>query len=359
MSRGIFSYVDWHLLTPVIILSILSLSTLFSINPDLFRNQLFFFILSFMVCIFFSFALLENFKKHILLIYIISVVLLIFLLFVGIETRGAARWIDILGIRIQFSEILKPFLAVAFSFFLAKRGNSFKSFLMSLALIGFIAFLIQKQPDLGNAITYVVVSLFTMLYFGFPFLWFSIGGVGIIILTPLLWHFLHDYQKKRVFTFIHPTSDPQGSSYNAIQAIIAVGSGMLFGKGLGQGTQSGLRFLPERHTDFIFATLSEDFGFFGAIILFACFAYILYRIYVILENTNNRSEKIFCSVAFFLFLIQLFLNIGMNMGLLPIVGITLPFVSYGGSSLLSNFIFLGMLSSISKSFRNRNTLEIR
>lgn len=359
MSRGIFSYVDWHLLTPVIILAILSLSTLFSINTDLFRSQLFFFILSFVVCIFFSFVQLDNFKKHTLLIYIVSVVLLLFLLLIGIETRGAARWIDIFGIRIQFSEILKPFLAVAFSYFLAKRGYSLKSFLIYIALVGFIAFLIQKQPDLGNAITYIVASLFTMLYFGFPFLWFAALGIGTAILTPLLWHFLHDYQKSRVLTFIHPTSDPQGSSYNAIQALIAVGSGMFFGKGLGQGTQSGLRFLPERHTDFIFATLSEDFGFFGSLVLFACFAYLLYRIYIILENTNNRFQKIFCAAAFFLFLTQLFFNIGMNMGLLPIVGITLPFVSYGGSSLLSNFIFLGMLSSISKSFRNRNTLEIR
>ena len=144
-----------------------------------------------------------------------------------------------------------------------------------------------------------------------------------------------------------------------MQAVIAVGSGMFLGKGLSQGTQSTLRFLPERHTDFIFATISESLGFVGGVVVILSFLFLFYRIYRIVESTQDEYTKIFCFGAFSLLLIQFFVNIGMNIGLLPIVGITLPFVSYGGSSLLSNFILLGLLQAIGKESRNNDFLEIR
>jgi rod shape determining protein RodA len=150
-----------------------------------------------------------------------------------------------------------------------------------------------------------------------------------------------------------------GLSYNAIQAVIAVGSGMLLGKGLGLGTQSGLRFLPERHTDFIFASLSEELGIIGALLLILTFIFLLYRIFIIFREQSELFPKIFSAIAFSIIFLQFFVNIGMNIGILPIVGITLPFVSYGGSSLLSNLILLGILSSMNKNIQEHRVLEIK
>jgi rod shape determining protein RodA len=280
-------------------------------------------------------------------------------LFLGIESRGAVRWVEILGVRIQFSEVLKPFLIVAFASFLSQHDKSFKSFLFTAGVILPIALLITVQPDLGNGLIYVGVAFLTLVIYGFPLLWFGVGFVCLLALTPILWQFLHEYQRRRIITFISPSHDPLGISYNAIQSVIAVGSGQLFGKGLGEGTQSSLRFLPEHHTDFIFATFSENFGFLGMVIIFLCFGFLLYRIYTIFSQTEEDFSKIICICAFSLILIQFFVNAGMNMGIVPIVGVTLPFVSYGGSSMLSNFILLGMVSSISRNFRKHNTLEIR
>jgi rod shape determining protein RodA len=218
--------------------------------------------------------------------------------------------------------------------------------------------LVFLQPDLGNALIYVLVTLITLVAFGFPFKFFFSGAVILLILSPVFWKFLHDYQKQRIMTFLHP-NDPLGLSYNAIQAVIAVGSGMLVGRGLGLGTQSGLRFLPERHTDFIFATLSEELGLIGGILMLITLVFLLYKIYMIFRSQDELFGKIFSIIAFSLIFLQFFINIGMNIGILPIVGITLPFVSYGGSSLLSNFILLGILSAMSRGDQSRNVLEIK
>lgn len=359
MIKGAFLYIDWHLLTPVIILVILGLTTLFSINIDLFKSQLTFFIFSIFIYILFTHSHYMILKLYSLPVYILSIFFLLIILVIGIESRGAVRWIDIAGIRIQFSEIFKPFLIVSLSFFLGSRNLSLKTFFLTFFLMFPIVFLIYKQPDLGNALIYFFVTLFTLIFYGFPLLWFFVGGLIIFLASPVIWGFLHDYQRQRVLTFINPSGDPLGTSYNAIQSIIAVGSGKFLGKGLGEGTQSVLRFLPERHTDFIFATLTEELGFLGALVLLGCFAYLLYRIYLILTSTDDKFYKVFCAGAFFLILVQVVFNIGMNIGILPIVGITLPFVSYGGSSILSSFILLGLLSSVSKSFKNRTVLEIK
>ncbi|RJQ38896.1 rod shape-determining protein RodA [Candidatus Microgenomates bacterium] len=358
-SGGIFN-IDWSILIPVLILVVLSLATLFSVNTVYFKSQLFYLIISFFAFIFFSNVDYRVFQSYKGLIYIVSILTLLIVLFLGIESRGAVRWIDIFGIRIQFSEILKPFLAVSFSSFLANLKNlSLKSFFYALFIIFPIVILVEIQPDLGNALIYVIVAFFTLLAFGFSYLWFLLVSFLGILSLPFIWNFLHDYQKQRVLTFLNPSRDPLGSSYNTIQSVMAVGSGMFFGKGLGEGTQSLLKFLPERHTDFIFATLSEEFGFVGSLILILSFVFLLYKIFQIFLNSDEKFCKIFSSCAFFLILVQFFINIGMNVGIVPIVGVTLPFVSYGGSSLLANFILLGFLSSISKSLKDKDTLEIR
>ena len=221
-----------------------------------------------------------------------------------------------------------------------------------------IFFLVFLQPDLGNALTYLMVTVLTFVIFGFPLRFFFAGLIFVSVLSPIIWKFLHGYQKARILTYFNP-NDSLGLSYNAIQSVIAVGSGMLFGRGLGLGTQSGLRFLPERHTDFIFATVAETLGMIGSILVVLAFVFLLYRIFIIFNNQEDLFGKIFSIIAFSFIFLQFFINIGMNIGILPIVGITLPFVSYGGSSLLSSFIILGILSSLNKAEASKKVLEIR
>ncbi len=351
---------DWQLVLPVIALVIVSLFTLFSLNPVFFKSQLVFLVVSFTAFLFFSQANYKILSFYAKPIYIISFFLFVLVFFIGFESRGSVRWIDIFGFRIQFSEVLKPFLAISLAGYLSEKKNfNFKSFLQIILLTLPLAGLIFIQPDLGDALIYVGVVVFTILYMGFPFRYFLGILAPAIISFPVFWSFLHDYQRQRILTYLNPGSDPLGTSYNAIQSVIAVGSGMFLGKGLGQGTQSGLRFLPERQTDFIFASISEQLGFIGSAILLVCFIILLYKIYTIFINSNDKFSRTFSAIVFFAFLIQIFVNVGMNIGIIPIVGVTLPFVSAGGSSLLSNFIFLGFLSSISKRERSREVLEIR
>ncbi|MEK7533729.1 MAG: FtsW/RodA/SpoVE family cell cycle protein [Patescibacteria group bacterium] len=356
-KRFLFS-LDYGLIVPAIVLVTLSLTTLFSINIALFKNQLIFFIISILALIFFSQVNYKILKKYCGLIYVTSIVLFILVLVIGVESRGSVRWFEIMGFRIQFSEILKPFLAISFSAYLANRENhSYKTFFLIICFLAPIAVLILVQPDLGNALIYILVTVLTLFIYGFPLPLFLLSSILVSIVAPFLWQFMHQYQKQRIITFFHPT-DPLGFSYNAIQSIITIGSGMIVGKGLGQGTQSGLQFLPERHTDFIFATLSEGLGFIGGVIVLLSFSFLLYRIIIIFSNAQDSFFKLFAITVFSLILLQFFINIGMNIGVIPVVGVTLPFISYGGSSLLSNFIILGILSAISQDPTKRKVLEI-
>lgn len=352
------SSIDWLLVIPVIILVIFSLVTLFSIDPGVFRSQLIFSILSFLVLIVVSQFNPSVLRYYSIPIYVASLVLLTAVLFLGEESRGSVRWFTFFGVGIQFSEILKPFLALSFaSFLVSLKGHTFKSFMLCFIFLAPITLLIFLQPDLGNALIYVFVVLGALLIFGFPFKLFFGGFLLWLISLPLFWLMLHDYQRHRILTFLNPGGDPLGTSYNAIQSVIAVGSGMLMGRGLGQGTQAGLRFLPERHTDFIFATISEELGFVGAVIIIICFLAIFYRLFMIIKNGEDKFLRVFSLIFFMAIFIHFFINIGMNIGIVPIVGVTLPFVSYGGSSLLSNFIFLGLLFALNRRKR-REVLEI-
>lgn len=352
--------IDWWLLAPVVLLLIISLTTLFSLNSAFFRGQLF--TLAIAVSAFFVFSQIpyDLLRRLSVPFYIISIILLVIVLILGIEAKGAVRWVYIFGFPIQFSEVLKPFLAISFSSFLANSSSgSLRSYIFSLIYLAPIFLLIALQPDLGNSMIYLLVTGLVLIVYGFPWKWFALTALPFVLLSPILWHFLREYQRLRLLTFINPTSDPLGSSYNLIQAVIAVGSGMVMGKGLSLGTQSGLRFLPERHTDFIFASLSESMGFIGATIVLVCFLALCYRIYRLFARIEDTFCRMFAVCTFAFILVHFFVNIAMNLGLIPIVGVTLPFVSYGGSSLLSNFILLGILSSIATAHRRQRVLEIR
>lgn len=358
MNRA--SLFDWKILFPVILLSILSLTTLLSINQTLFGSQIIFILLGMVGYILFSWLDYRLFRRFSIQIYAISALLLFMLLFIGSQVRGATRWLEFMSFRIQFSEILKPFFLLSLAAWLSQSEEIFsmRHFVVTLFASFLVGLLIFLEPDLGNALIYIVVSFLLLFYVGFPLRYFVVTILIGIVMLPFGWFFLRGYQKERIISFFSPHTDPQGISYNVIQAIIAVGSGELFGRGLGLGTQSQLRFLPERHTDFIFATFSEEFGFIGAVVIIILFAAILYRIFVIAQRSQDGFGKLFAMGCFLLVLYQGFMNIGMNIGVVPIAGVTLPFMSYGGSSLLANFILLGVLSSVARGEREKDVLEI-
>lgn len=359
MKKTLFS-LDWWLLGPVVLLITIGLVTLFSLNPIFFQGQIFYVLISIVVFLFCANLDYTFFKSLISPLYILSLALLIIVFIIGFESHGAVRWIEIFGISFQFSELCKPLLSLSLAGFLSNHEErDLRSFLLSGALLMPIMLLILLQPDLGNALIYGAVGGAMLLLFGFPYKWFLAVLAPIILSLPILWERLHDYQQKRLLTFLDPSSDPTGASYNVIQAIIAVGSGRFMGKGLSAGTQSGLRFLPERQTDFIFASLSEALGFVGSFLVIVAFIFLCVRLYVIFRQTDELFGKLFIGCAFFFLLIHFFVNTGMNIGIVPVVGVTLPFLSFGGSSMLTNFIFLGIVMSIERKNKREHVLEIR
>lgn len=267
------------------------------------------------------------------------------------EIRGASRWVFLGPIQLQPSELVKPFVMLSFASFMAyKSPRKLKSLLLHL-LVFLVPFLIIfEQPDLGTGIVYFSFWFSMMFAGGLPFIVMALGAFIALVAAPIGWQSLERFQQLRILTFINPSYDPGGAGYNALQAMIAVGSGQLFGKGLGMGTQSHLRFLPEFHTDFIFATLVEELGFIGGMLLFALFILLLWRIVRPLVAQEEQADiSYFYSVGVFaMILVQLFVNTGMNMGIIPITGITLPFVSSGGSSMVSLGITFGILFSLRK-----------
>jgi rod shape determining protein RodA len=231
-------------------------------------------------------------------------------------------------------------------------------YVLSIAVSLPIFFLILLQPDTGTALMYFATLAGMLLMYGFPIYYYLISAAFFLIPAPIIFNFLKPYQKERITTLFNITSDPSGSSYNAIQSLISIGSGGFWGKGLGEGTQSVLRFLPERQTDFIFASISEGLGFLGgASIIFLIF-FLLFRIYKIARRLEDPYAYLIVIGVFFIFLAQSVTNIGMNIGIMPIIGITLPLVSYGGSSLITSFILLGIVSSIGYESKKHLTYEI-
>lgn len=324
-------------------LSLYSLLIIKHIRPELFWVQAGWLMLGFAVFFIIRRIRSEVFRFLWPIFYILSVFLLI-AVFLGPEVRGTHRWLEIASWRLQPAELVKPLIIVSMAGFLAGRVSfHLRDFLYYVALFLPIILLIFKEPDLGNALVFLFVfiilivgSPFTIRYYIFPL-------IVAVISIPFLWNHLAKYQQLRFITFFNPTYDVQGAGYHALQSLIAVGSGGLFGRGLGAGTQSSLRFLPEFHTDFIFASTAEQLGFAGGMILILF--YVLLLISVIRKGKGGDSfRRLLCLGVFAQLFFHVFVNIGMNMALLPITGITLPLFSFGGSSILSTFISLAIIA---------------
>lgn len=287
-----------------------------------------------------------------------------FLLLVGVETvgavgMGAQRWIDLGFISIQPSELMKIALILALArYFSGLNLGEVKrlSFLIPpLLMILAPAALVLRQPDLGTALLLSMIGLSLFFAAGVPFRYFAILGTVTASSFPIGWHFLREYQKNRILTFLEPERDPLGAGYHILQSKIALGSGGFFGKGYMGGTQSHLNFLPEKQTDFIFTMFSEEFGFLGAIILLVLYIALLVQGFSIsLENKDTFGKLVALGIVTTLF-IYVFINMSMVMGLVPVVGVPLPFVSYGGTALLTLLISFGILLSVDLQ-RNRKSI---
>lgn len=357
MNLSVFG--DLGLTVPILGLIGVSLSVIGSTAPALFSQQLIFFVIGFALYLIFSSLDYRLWKRFNWIFYIFSLLFLISAFF-GAKVRGASRWIDIGGINLQPSELIKPLFILIIVSFLAKEGDKQVSRrLKSLFIFLPILILIFRQPDLGNVLVYLFTYLSIMVADGLPLLYLAISSLVFGILLPLFWFVLKDYQKLRLLSFINPYADPIGAGYNSIQAMIALGSGQLLGLGLGRGTQSHLRFLPEFHTDFVFASLGEELGFVGASMVIIFYLILLGRILKAGSSTKDDFGKLMTLAIFAQLFIQVFINIGMNLGLLPITGITLPLASYGGSSIISTFIELGLVASVLRMNKARDTIVIR
>ncbi|MNM92899.1 Rod shape-determining protein RodA [compost metagenome] len=284
------------------------------------------------------------------LLYGGGVTLLLGVEFFGYTAMGATRWINIPGvIRFQPSEFMKLIMPLTIAWYLSGRSlpPSLKHLGIALALIGVPFVLILKQPDLGTAMLILASGAFVLYIAGLRWLW--IGGVvaAAVPTAVAMWYFvLHDYQKQRVLTFLDPESDPLGTGWNIIQSKAAIGSGGVFGKGWLLGTQSHLDFLPESHTDFIIAVLSEEFGLVGVCLLLLVYLLVIARGLTITVQAQTLFGKLLAGSITLTFFVYVFVNIGMVSGLLPVVGVPLPFISYGGTSLVTLMSGFGILMSI-------------
>jgi rod shape determining protein RodA len=323
---------------------------LYSIGHAYAYRQLIYFFLSCVVCVIVLSTRTKFFFDYAYIIYAIVLILLLWVELFGRVGMGAKRWLDLHIIQIQPSELMRLALLLAlcryFHFLEKSEKNHFKNFLFPICLIALPVILIIKQPDLDMAIMLILTSAMIFFIVGFPLKFFT--GIGILcgVLMPLMYASMHEYQKKRLLIFLDPTLDPKGSGYQLLQSKIALGSAGLWGKGLFKGTQSHLSFLPEKQTDFIFASFAEEFGFIPCVIVLVLFLIIiLYGFYVAdhCKKTFDRLLAIGLTSTLFLYVA---INIGMISGLIPVVGIPLPFFSYGGTALITVFTMIGLLIGI-------------
>ncbi|CAG4884822.1 cell wall shape-determining protein [Georgfuchsia toluolica] len=289
-------------------------------------------------------------------LYLFGILLLIAVALVGDVSKGARRWLNLGITRIQPAEIMKIAMPLMLAWYFQKREIAIRFYDYAVAAILLLlpVALIAKQPDLGTAILVLSAGFYVIFFAGLP--WKFIVGLGVAGLAaiPMVWPLLHDYQRARVLTLFDPESDPLGKGFHIIQSTIAVGSGGVFGKGWGQGTQTQLEFIPERHTDFIFAVVSEEWGLLGNLALLVVYSLLIARGLMIAAEAPTLFSRLLAGSITLMFFTYAFVNMGMVSGILPVVGIPLPFISYGGTSLVTLFLGIGILMSI---HRNRMLVQ--
>ena len=344
-------HVDLPLMMGLIILAVTSLFVLYSSsgqNVDLMWRQIFRFALAFAFMILLAQAHPDILKRWVMWVYAAGVILLIAVMLFGEIGKGAQRWLDLGLFRFQPSEVMKIAVPLMVAWYLSEHSlppdvkRLFIAFLMIITPV----LLIAKQPDLGTALLVAVAGFFVLFFAGIGWRLITIITVLGAACAPIVWYFMHDYQRQRVITLLNPESDPLGAGYHIIQSKIAIGSGGLFGKGWLNGSQSQLNFLPERSTDFIFAAFAEEFGLLGVVALLIVYLYILIRGILIAVQAQDTFTRLAAGGLTMTFFTYVFVNIGMVIGLLPVVGVPLPLISYGGTSIVTIMASFGILMAI-------------
>ena len=282
-------------------------------------------------------------------LYVSIVLLLVMVALFGTVAMGARRWLTIPHVtRFQPSEFMKLAMPMMMAWFLAHTvlPPKLKHIIIALLIIAIPSALIARQPDLGTSLLVVSSGFFGLFLSGLPWWFLIFSGVAVSIIAPFAWHFLHDYQQQRILTLLNPEADPLGTGWNIIQSKTAIGSGGMMGKSWLQGTQAHLEFLPEGHTDFIIATYAEEFGLLGIIGLILLYSLILARCLYIATTATDSYSRLLAGAISLSFFVYVFVNAGMVSGILPVVGVPLPFVSYGGTAMLTLLTGFGMLMSI-------------
>lgn len=358
-DRRLFTNFDWTLLAVVLLITGFGVVNIYSasssyrdIGTPYFLKQLYWIVagltLSLTVCSL-DYHLLEDFAYW---LYGAVLLLLVLVLLMGKTTMGATRWIHLGFFNMQPSEPMKIVIIMTFARFFSRypmfKGLTMKDLVYPLLLLGAPALLIMKQPDLGTAVLVSLIGGTMLLFVGVRWSALATLFAAAIPIIYCGWHFgLHDYQKKRVYNFLNPDLDPLGSGYHIIQSKIAVGSGATFGKGFMEGTQSQLRFLPEQHTDFAFSVFAEEWGFAGCLVMLALYLFLVLWGLGIAKRCNDRFGALLAVGVSSMLFWHIVINMGMVIGLLPVVGVPLPFFSYGGTSMVTSMVGVGILLNIS------------
>jgi rod shape determining protein RodA len=347
---------DWKLFGAVLLLVAIGLAAIYSVDLSrgaelvFFKKQLVASSIGIFILFGASFTHCAFWRHTAKWWYLLSFLLLILVLIFGTTIRGTRGWFDLSFFSVQPVEIAKIGLILIMAHIIARFGRQFERplFFFGTAIVSFaLVFLVILQPDLGSAVLLVAIWFGLTWMVGSRRLFIMLFILGVLLLGIFGWFFLlKDYQKERLSTFVNPSSDPLRSGYNATQSIIAVGAGKVLGRGLGFGSQSQLRFLPEAQTDFIFSVIGEELGLAGVMAILALFGVIFWRLFVIIKKTNDDFIAIIACGVLILFFTQMFTNISACIGLLPITGVTLPFVSYGGSSIVISMLMIGIVESM-------------
>lgn len=349
LARGM--HLDVPLLVSLLLLSAVGLIVLYSASgqsTDVIVRQLVRLAAGFVVMLVLAQISPPHFARWTPWLYGIGLFLLVAVLVMGEIGKGAQRWLDFGVVRFQPSEIMKVAVPMMVAWYLAENPlpPSRRALMAASLMIVIPTFLIARQPDLGTALLVASSGIFVLLLSGIS--WRLVATVvgGLAAAAPVPWYFLRDYQKQRVITFLNPENDPLGAGYHIIQSKIAIGSGGLYGKGWLNGTQAHLDFLPERSTDFIFAVLAEEFGLIGILLLLSLYFFVVARGIYIATQAQSSFNRLVAGSLILTFFVYVFVNIGMVTGLLPVVGLPLPLISYGGTSLVTMMAAFGILMSI-------------
>ncbi len=353
-----FSSIDLVLLISIALLIALGSIILFSAsgeNVRMMNNHTIHLILATIVMLVATQLSSDLLKRWSFWIYIFGIIVLVLVLIQGSMGKGAQRWLEVGGLRFQPSEIMKLAVPMMVASYLSKKSlpPRFKEIFIATLLVAIPMILIVKQPDLGTALLVGSAGFFVIYFAGLSWKWLGASLVAIVIAAPMVFYFgMHDYQRQRVLTLLDPSADRLGSGYHIYQSTIAIGSGGFYGKGWLNGDQSRLDFLPERHTDFIFAVFGEEFGLLGNLILFILYLFIIWRgLYLAMKGHDTFARLLGGSLSL-TFFIYLLVNTGMVSGILPVVGVPLPLISYGGTSLVTLMAAFGLLMGLRKRKRD-------